>query len=396
MATTPAGPIGPFPWRPRGGDLLGVVVLFLASRVLLVLVGISAWGNQFADSRTWRGTAHSGISYALVIDEPMLDMWTRWDSWEYEQIAREGYWYDFNHKPKPYGTVACFPFYPLAIRPLGLILGGRYDVAGLIVSNASALAGLILLFQWAAWWGDRRSAWLAVSAATFFPAGLFWSALYPQSLYFLLSIASLILMLDGRVALACLVAAAATATRFEGLALVPALAGILLQRDRGKLGWDALWLLVAPLGAAAYMAYLYHRWGDPLLFLRVHAMFGRGLSNPLATLVRPLTSLDAFRKEGMILTVSLTYAVGVFLILGSLARLRWPILLYGWALFIIPLLTGVYVSIYRVHLVNAPAYLAFALALRGPWRFLGWAIVVVSMALECLMMFGWVAGLFWP
>ena len=330
MATPPAKALGPFPWRPRAVDVLGIGLLFAASRLLLILVGMSAWGHQ-VPSPGWRGKDRSGIRYALVPNRPLIDMWTRWDSWEYEEIARQGYWYDFDFKPRAYGTVACFPLYPLAIRALGAILGRDYVVAGLIISNLSAITGFVLLFQWASWWGDRRGAWIAVAAAVVFPAGLFWSALYPQSLFFALSVASLTLMLDGRVATACLVASAATACRLEGIALVPALLAILLQRGRWRLGWDALWLLATPLGLAGYMAYLDRGWGDPVLFLKVHAIFGRGLTNPLITLASPLTTPGGLAQDGVLLT----YAVGGLLILGHLARLRWPILLYGWLMFLI-------------------------------------------------------------
>jgi Mannosyltransferase (PIG-V) len=394
LARLPADPVGPFPWRPRLGDLLAITTLFAFSRFVLILVGMVAWGHQTPNS-AWRGKDRSGIRYALVPEQPLLDMWTRWDSWEYEQIAREGYWYDFNHKPRPYGTVACFPFYPLVVRALGTILGGRYVVAGLLVSNAAAIAGLVLLFQWATWWGDRRAAWLAVSAAIAFPAGLFWSALYPQSLYFLLSITSLALMMDGRTATACLLASAATATRLEGISLVPALFTILIDnvvRERSRVGLKAMWLLAAPLGLVAYMTYLYQGWGDPVLFMKVHSIFGRGLTNPLWTLVRPLTEPLGLAQDGVILT----YAVGAVLVLGHVARLRWPILLYGWLMFLIPLCTGVYISIYRVHLVNAPIYMALALGLRSRWRILGWMIVAVSALSECSMMFSWVVGFFRP
>jgi hypothetical protein len=391
VAIAPARPISPFPWRPRGGDLLGIVGLFALSRALLVVVGMLAWGYQTPNS-AWRGRDRSGIRYSLVPNQPFLDMWTRWDSWEYAEIARNGYWYDFNHKPRPYGTVACFPFYPLMIRPLAWMLGGRYVVAGLVISNASAIAGFVLLFQWATWWGDRRSAWMAVAAAITFPAGLFWSALYPQSLFFALSVASLALMLDGRTAIACLVASAATATRFEGVALGPALLAIMISRSQGRFGWNALWLLVAPLGLVSFMAYLYWRWGDPVLFLRVHALFGRGLSNPLLTLAKPLTESGGLSQDDVILT----YVVGGMLILGHMARLGRPILLYGWLLFLIPLCTGVYVSIYRVHLVNAPIYLALGLGLRGRWRILACGIVAMSALFEFWMMYEWVVGIFRP
>ena len=140
------------------------------------------------------------------------------------------------------------------------------------------------------------------------------------------------------------------------------------------------------------MTYLGRGWGDPALFLKVHAIFGRGLSNPLATLARPLSEPGGLAQDGVLLT----YGVGCLLILGALARLRWPVLLYGWSMFLIPLCTGVYISIYRVHLVNAPIFLALGLGLRGRWRVGAWGIVAAFAAMECAMMFSWVAGYFRP
>ncbi len=384
------GPPGPFTWRPRLGDAAAIVALFALTRALLIGAGVLAWSYP-EGSYPWRGKDRSGVRYALAPGQPLVDMWARWDSWEYEEIARQGYWYDFRHQPRPYGTVACFPFYPLVVRAVGLVLGGRYVVGGLVVSNLAALGGFFLLFQWAAWWGDRRAAWVTVASAITFPPGLFWSALYPQSLFFCLTIAAFLLVLRGRVAWASLVGVAVTATRLEGVAILPALLAIHVQRS-GRIDRKALWLAVAPIGLLAYMGYLYARWGDPLLFLRVHALFGRRSTNPLRTLVEPWTrpgGLGDFR-------VLLTYATGLMLFLGHRARLGWPILLYGWLMFLIPLGTGVYESIYRIHLVNFPIYLALGLGLPGRWRILAWCVVVAFGTLQAAMMFGWVAGYRYP
>ena len=381
-----------FPWRPRVGDLAGIAGLYLATRLLLVGVGMLAWSHQLPNSN-WRGVARGGIHYALAIDQPFLDMWTRWDSWEYEEIAREGYWYDPDAKPRPYGTVACFPLYPLAVRGVGTILGGRYILGGLVVSNLSALVGLVLLFQWAIWRCDRPGAWLAVWSAIAFPAGLFWSAMYPQSLFFALSIGSLSAMFDRRTALACLLAMFATATRLEAVALLPALLAIYYRENRGRVRVaDAAWFLVTPLGLVAYMAYLASRWGDPLLFLRVHENFGRGIGNPLWTLVKPLWTAGGLADQATLGT----YAVVGFLMLGHRARLDRLALLYAWLLLSIPLCTGTYLSIYRVHLVNAPLYLAIGFGFRGRWRPAGWVLSAVFLWMQVIMMSNWVSGYFLP
>ncbi len=380
-----------FSWRPRPGDVFGVAALFAVTRILLIAAGAVAWDYQ-SNGYVWRGKDPGGIRYALVPAQPLLDMWTRWDSWEYEEIARQGYWYDPHHQPHPYGTVACFPVYPLTVRAVGVILGGRYVIAGLAVSNLSALVGFVLLFQWADWWGSRRAAWVTVAAAITFPAGLFWSALYPQSLVFCLSIASLLLMMDGRVAAASVFGALVAATRMEGIAILAPLLAIDLQQRHGRIGWQTLWLALTPLGVLAYMAYLYHRFGDPLLFLKLQTIFGRSFANPIQTLILPLTRPSLFTDVGVIMT----YIAGALLLLGHKARLRWPILLYGWLMFTIPLCTGVYMSIYRVHLVNFPIYLALGLGLGERWRFLTIGILLFFEAFQAAMMFGWVAGWGYP
>jgi hypothetical protein len=381
-----------FPWRPRLSDVLGIIGFFFLNRMILILLGMVAWNYQIPKSN-WRGVDHqTGIRWFLVPDEPLLDMWTRWDSWEYEEIARKGYWYDFNAEPNPYGTVACFPLYPMAVRAVGLVLGGRYVLAGLLVANLASMVGFVILFQWALWRADRKAAWLTTALAISFPPGLFWSALYPQSLFFALSVGSLAMMLDGRVAGSCLLTALATATRLEAVALIPALVLIRVAHRGWQIGRDLLWFLITPLGLLGYMAYLYGRWGDPLLFLKVHAIFGRGIRNPIMTLLIPIQTGEAI-QDSMILG---TYAIFVVLVLAAFSRVGWPIVVYGWVLFLIPLASGVYMSIYRVHLVNVAIYLTIGLGLSGRWRWLGWAIVLACTFFQWQMMFGWANGYFLP
>jgi Gpi18-like mannosyltransferase len=289
--------------------------------------------------------------------------------------------------------VACFPLYPLLIRGLGVVFGGRYVLAGIVISNLAAWVGFVLLFQWVGWSRDRESAWLAVSAALAFPTGVFWGAVYPQSLFFALSVGSLALMLDGRTATASLVCALATATRLEAVALIPCLLFIRL----GQGGWrpvlSDLWFLTAPLGLVGYMAYLQANWGDPILFIRVHQLFQRGLTNPLSTLFEPGKHGGLGGREWIVFG---TYVVFGLLIFGFHTKVRRSILLYGWLLFMIPLASGSYISIYRVHQVNLALYLIVGMGFTGGWRRFGWSLVVLSALMEAWLMFLWAIGYLLP
>jgi len=96
------------------------------------------------------------------------------------------------------------------------------------------------------------------------------------------------------------------------------------------------------------------------------------------------------------LAIAGTYLAVGLLLFGHFTRVRWPILVYGWLLLLIPLSTGVYTSIYRVHLVNVALYLVIGLGFRGLWRILGWVLVALFALGEGCTMFLWVIGYLLP
>ena len=63
----------------------------------------------------------------------------RWDSNWYIQIARDGY----RFAPDGSGSVVFFPLFPVLMRSL-MVLGANPAVAGLIVSNISFLAAMVV------------------------------------------------------------------------------------------------------------------------------------------------------------------------------------------------------------------------------------------------------------
>ena len=91
-----------------------------------------------------------------------------------------------------------------------------------------------------------------------------------------------------RILLACLLAGLATATRNVGVFLLVPLF-LTWFADRQRYGWRAAYLALAPSGLAAYAAYLWWRFGDPLLFYTQQSRWGREATGPLDTLLGALT-----------------------------------------------------------------------------------------------------------
>jgi hypothetical protein len=264
--------------RPRIPHSLGAVLpAFGWSRaaVVLVAVAFAAAGIDTSNEQRFGDRALAG--------DPVTSPLARWDAVWYLRIADSGY----GDADSP--RTAFFPLYPLIARGAGE-LGGGSPTAVLIgayaVALAALLAALALLFRLTRLelGSDAAAATVVVTCA--FPASLFLGAPYSESLFLLASVAALLAARTGHWALAAAAAAAASGTRSAGVLLLVPLALLLIAavRDGSARRRDAAWLLLAPLGAAAYAAYLALAHGDALAFVAAQELWSREFSGPLAGL----------------------------------------------------------------------------------------------------------------
>jgi hypothetical protein len=129
-----------------------------------------------------------------------------------------------------------------------------------------------------------------------FPAALYFGAPYSESLFLLVSVGAFYAARTDSWAWAGVCAAAASATRSAGLLLVIPL-GMLWWGSRGRRARDAAWLLLAPVGLLAYVAWLGLVEGDALRFLDVQDAWSRELAVPLGGAWDGLTAaVDGLRQ----------------------------------------------------------------------------------------------------
>jgi hypothetical protein len=248
----------------------------------------------------------------------------RWDSAWYLVIAHYGYRPDL----ASFGTSARAAFYPLY--PLGLrtISGAGLPpvLAGVLLSLfafALALYGIHRLTGLELGTSGRpgagETARLAVMLVAFAPMGLYFSAVYSESLYLALSVGLFWCARHGRWMWVGLLGAAAAATRNAGivlalpalllylygpredrppdrrgvqgedrrerrsrgvLAVVPRLRVASRLRPRYRVRRDVLWLGLVPFGLGLYMTYIGLSGGDPLLPFHAEAVWGRHFVGP--------------------------------------------------------------------------------------------------------------------
>lgn len=143
----------------------------------------------------------------LVLDHgnatgTILDVWNRWDTLWYDDLAQLGY---NLHGPNDYKNVVFFPLYPLLTRALHDILAfaGRdvlgvvslgsafptYLVPGLIVANLCSLGALIFFYRLVRLDYGRATARRAVTLLALFPTAFFLVAAYSEGTFLLCAIA---------------------------------------------------------------------------------------------------------------------------------------------------------------------------------------------------------------
>ena len=265
--------------KKRDG-LLFVLLVYAASRLFYLGAG-ALFASVVPVGRFQRITA----------DVPFgtMNLWSHWDGEHYVALAADGYL-----QPPGNASPAFFPLYPLLIRGLAGLFGGPLSQPALsawgpLVSLLALPFALYFVYRIAEdGWGER-AARVAVLTLALFPTSFFFNAAYTESLFLALSAGSLwAVRVRRNLLLACLLAGLATATRNVGVFLLVPLAYEWLGNAR-EYRWRGVYLALAPSGLALYAAYLWWRFGDPLLFYTQQSRWGREATGPLDTLLGALT-----------------------------------------------------------------------------------------------------------
>jgi len=275
---TPKGPATAYLKEETGREgLLFVLLVFAASRLLYLGAG-SLFASVVPVSRF----------QAVTMDVPFgrMGLWSHWDGEHYVALAADGYL-----QPPEYVSPAFFPLYPLLMRSFAELFGGpvtwgALSAWGPLISLAALPFALFFVYRIAEEHWDVGVARGAVLALALFPTTFFLNAAYTESLFLALSAGSLWAARVRRdLLLACALAGLATATRNVGVFLLIPIA-FEWFRNREAYRWRGLYLALAPSGVAAYAAYLWLRFGEPLLFYTDQQKWGREPVGPAATVVK--------------------------------------------------------------------------------------------------------------
>lgn len=320
-----------------------------------------------------------------------------WDGTWYSLIVRHGYpsTIPVNHHGKAvFSQIPFFPAYPLLVKAVDAVTPGGPKMTGIVVSLLlGAVATVMFWYVCRSFWGEQVAN-RCTAVFVFLPGAWVFSFAYSEALMLVFAIATLVLLQRRAWVWAGIAAALATSSRPNAIVLVLCAAvasGIAIYERRE---WKSLIApILAPLGAIAFMVFLWAQTGELDAWFRVQSEawgertdFGGESFIQFRSFLRfPLQSGDVFIMGAM------TVIAIVMVIL--LLRARLPVIYTVYALGILALSASSAVLLLRPRFVFVafPLTMAFGRFVRG--RVL--ALCLVAFAVLQVILVVWY-GHTWP
>lgn len=296
------------------------IILFLLHRSLVTFAAMET-ANRLHEHWTW---------YRILVQG-----FRHWDAGWYIEIAKYGYF--------KLSETAFFPLYPLLLRFFHELTHFPYPLAGTLISSLFFFLSLYLLGQLAIQVDGYGFALISMSLLAFFPMSFFFDSMYAEALFLFLILMSTYLSLKGRFWLAGICAFLATLTRNTGVFVDVILFFDYLQLRGmglhfwhkqwwGKLKWDILALLLAPLGIGVYALWSKINMGKALAFVAAERLWGRHYLAPwwswfdtlkMLLSAHPISFRYYLLEFSSFTLVVITLILGIFLAKRSLNQFGW-------------------------------------------------------------------------
>lgn len=306
-----------------------------------------------------------------------IQMHARCDSAWYIDIALEGYSFSQDRQ----SNVNFFPLYPLCMRSLSKIIRPftfylpkfeQYIIAGVIISGTSLLLGLMILYRLFQLDVDHKTALVATLFLLSFPTSFFFTAVYTESLFLILSALMFYLARKGKFILSGVTGFFAALTRPVGFLLFLPLAIELYSHFKKQKKSPSVLSFFPPLlpilGLLTFMIFLYIKFKNPLLFLEAAKYWGRGFGSVRFPLIMLTSLINNLNYElnftpASLMNIILEIGFLIFGVVTSFFAFKKERLSYAiWSLLsvLFPLTSGALVSQGRYTLVLFPLFLTLA------------------------------------
>lgn len=365
-----------------------ILFIFFSWRIFLsipVFLGqlLIPYRPAFDYTRIWPYIAKTGQFFI----NPFLYIWSNFDGIHYLNIAGNGYT----------DNGRFFPLYPLLIRIFSMFSPAFTPlqfISAFILSNLIFISALFVFYKLVRLDYSDNYAIKSIVLLLIFPAVFFFGAIYSEGLFLLTTLLALYFARQKNWFLASVFTASATATRFVGIALIPAVLYEFISHEKSyaKKIWP---LILMPLGLIMYTLYSHIKWSDPFFYIHAQGLLSNGRA--VNGLVFPLQTMYRYFKIFISLPLNiyeywialLEFILFIFgstmLLIAWKQKIRASYLIFSLGCFLMPIFSGTFSGLPRYIAVMFPIFISLALVKKPIVKI---AYVIISIiALTLLLMF---------
>ncbi len=256
-------------------EIYTVAKIFFANKALLIITSVLAM--LFIPL---------GTGYQMNT-KSMINPWTQWDGEAYLTIAEK--WYVTLADGRSLHNF--LPLYPLFIRGFGFIVGDL-AIAAFILSAVFAFIASCFLFKLAELELGEGVAKKTVILLLFFPTAFFFSAVYTESLFLSLAVASFYYARRGNWLVSGILAAALPFVRIVGLFFWFVLIAEYLLQNKSPVNKNAFGLVAALSGVALFFVFSILNTGSVFGYANQQNLWTRSISSPHVALINAFVLLS--------------------------------------------------------------------------------------------------------
>jgi len=299
---------------------------------------------------------------------PFLDVWAKWDSGYFMDIATKGYSYSPDN-PK-FQNVVFFPLYSIILKIINSVVKSIL-VTGILVSNFFLFLSLIILFKLVKL--EIKNENIAKNSLIYlliFPTSFFFLAVYSESLFLFNILATFYFLKKDNLKLVSIFGVLTSLTKSIGFMIIVPLIYFAIK-NKFELR-KIFYILVIPVGTLIFLSYLYINFGlTPLELISIEEKaWERNPWYNLENINKFFSNIYdiLFLKEFSIKSLKLIYIINLnfviiatLLIIYSTKILKDKIyLIYSLTFLFSPIILGHIVAMTRFVIILFPVYIALA------------------------------------
>lgn len=356
-------------WCKKEKVFITIIILVIITRLLILAIA------YFSSIK---------IEFSSPFQGSFLDLFIRYDASYYINIAITGYEYSFEN----FSAINFFPFYSILIGIFNLLIGnliGGPKIIGYLISNISLAIAAIYLYKLVRLDFNKNISIKSVFYMLIFPASFYFSIIYTEGLFLLLTISAFYYVRKKQWLTASILGFFIALTKIVGVfILIPFLIEYFdlnfnsLKISLKKIKKDVLYLGLIPAGLLSFMIYQYIKFKDPLAFYHTKSTIGINYSSFVETII----SAGKYSMFNRIMFLGFLMFAIIMIVYLYFSEVRLSYITYSLVLLFVYLSTGKIEAIHRYIGVLFPIYIGMSLSSKN--KILEYIYILISISLLTL------------